>query len=269
LDAFPPSDPPKDTHQAKKDGASSGKSSVAQGNKEMTVEAQATMAKFVHNATQFKSKENLVTELLRTHPSVTNARVRAMRELDVIADKRRLAGGGVIWEVKAEHLKKLGLKKKDLKKPPKESSPPKTPDSGGKSKKEKDPNAPKRNMSAYIIHSNATRNDVKTANPNATFGELSQILSKNFKALSPEDRAAWDQKAAEDKERYQKEMAKYSKVAPPPEEASTASSSMPTEAPKDPVATPSSTKKKRKKTDVSAASAKMFASFLKKKPKTT
>ena len=34
-----------------------------------------------------------------------------MRELDVMADKRRLAnGGGVVWEVKADQLKKLGLK---------------------------------------------------------------------------------------------------------------------------------------------------------------
>lgn len=112
LDAFPPSDPAKDAHQIKKEGASG---SVAQGNKEMTLEAQMTMAKFVHNSTQFKSKENLVTELLRTHPFVTKWRAQAMRELDVIAEKRRLAcGGGVVWEVKAEHLKMLGLKKSDL-----------------------------------------------------------------------------------------------------------------------------------------------------------
>jgi len=111
LDAFPPSDPAKDTHQTKKDA--SGKPVTAQ-NKEMTTEAQIIMAKFAHNCT-LKSKENLVTELLKAHPTITNSRAQAMRELDVIAEKRRLANGaGVLWEVKAVHLKKLGLKKKDL-----------------------------------------------------------------------------------------------------------------------------------------------------------
>mmetsp|Transcript_34893 Transcript_34893/g.74427 ORF Transcript_34893/g.74427 Transcript_34893/m.74427 type:complete len:1789 (-) Transcript_34893:188-5554(-) len=263
LDAFPPTDPPKETAQAKKD-SSLGPGS--QGSKEMTTEAQVTMAKFIHNATQYKSKENLVTELLRTHPSVTNTRARAMRELDVIADKRRLAGGGgVVWEVKAEHLKELGLKMKDLKSPPKESSPPKASDSGDKPKK--DPNAPKRNMSAYILYSNATRNEVRAANPNASFGEMAQILSKNFKALSSEERASWDERAAEDKERYQKEMSGYSKVVPTSKEQA-AGASMPTNASKGQTSKPSMSKKKRKKSDVSVASAKMFASFLKKKPKT-
>lgn len=106
LDAFPPSDPVKDVNQAKKDSTSQ--------NKEMTVEAQGTMAKFVHNCTQYKSKDNLITELLRAHPSITNSRAQAMRELDVIAGKRRLSGGGVVWEVKENWLKKLELKKKDL-----------------------------------------------------------------------------------------------------------------------------------------------------------
>jgi len=271
LDAFPPSDPTKDTNQAKKDGASGGKSPTTQGNKEMTAEAKVIMATFVHNTTQFKSKENLVTELLRAHPSVTNTRARAMRELDVIADKRRLSSGfGVVWEVKAEHLKELGLKKKDLKKPPKESSPPKASDSGDKPKKEKkDPNAPKRPCSAFILYSNATRSNVKTVNPNASFGEIAQILSKHFKALSSDERVMWDKKVAEDKDRYQKEMAVYSAGGPPPEEQATAvvSSALPTNTPKTHETNSTTLKKKRKKLDVSAASANLFASFLKKKPK--
>lgn len=76
-------------------------------------------------------------------------------------------------------------------------------------KKKKDPNAPKRNMSSYFLYSNATRNDVKAANPEAKFGEIAQIISRHFKALPEEERAYWDQKAVEDKERYQTAMAAY------------------------------------------------------------
>lgn len=78
-----------------------------------------------------------------------------------------------------------------------------------KKKKKKDPNAPKRNQSSFFLYSNATRNDVKTANPEAKFGQIAQIISRHFKALPDEERAYWDQKAAEDKERYQREMAIY------------------------------------------------------------
>ncbi|KAL7531628.1 hypothetical protein ACHAXR_009214 [Thalassiosira sp. AJA248-18] len=52
-----------------------------------------------------------------------------------------------------------------------------------KKKKKKDPNAPKRNQSSFFLYSNATRNDVKTANPEAKFGEIAQIISRHFKAL--------------------------------------------------------------------------------------
>jgi len=78
-----------------------------------------------------------------------------------------------------------------------------------KKKKKKDPNAPKRNQSSFFLYSNATRNDVKAANPEAKFGEIAQIISRHFKALPDEERAYWDQKAAEDKVRYQTQMAAY------------------------------------------------------------
>jgi len=264
LDAFPPSESPKDIHQTKKE------TSTAQ-NKEMTTDAQNSMAKFVHNCA-LKSKENLVTELLKAHPTITNSRAHAMRELDVIAEKRRLANGaGVLWEVKAAHLKKLGLKKKELKKPPKESLPS---DGGDKTKKEKDPNAPKRNMSAFLLYSNATRTNVRVENPNATFGDIAKILSKKFKSLTPEDRTHWDGKAAADKERYHHQMVEYSSnkvVAAVVSDTAVASTSSPIPPNTDAQQSrKSSSAKKRKKSAVSTASANLFASFLtkSKKPKT-
>ena len=80
---------------------------------------------------------------------------------------------------------------------------------GKKKKQKKDPNAPKRNQSAFFLYSNATRNDVKSTHPDAAFGQIAQIISKNFKALPAAEKAYWDQRAAEDKERYQREMASY------------------------------------------------------------
>lgn len=110
LNAFPPSDTIKDISQP---NISLGKSPVSQ-NKEMTIEAQKIMAIFVHNST-LTSRDIVVTELLKSHPSLTSSRAQAVRELDVIAAKRRLANGaGVLWEVKAEHLNKLELNEKDL-----------------------------------------------------------------------------------------------------------------------------------------------------------
>lgn len=108
LDAFPPS-ATVDT-QAKKDATQGEKGS----SQKMTMEASKTMAQFVHNCTT-KSKETLVTELLIAHPSITNSRAQTMRELSVIAEKRRVPnGGGVVWEVKKTHLDTLGLKESDL-----------------------------------------------------------------------------------------------------------------------------------------------------------
>ena len=80
---------------------------------------------------------------------------------------------------------------------------------GRKKKAKKDPNAPKRNMSAYFLYSTATRSTVKEENPEASFGDIARLISANFKALSEKDRKKWDKKAEEDKERYQREMAAY------------------------------------------------------------
>jgi isopenicillin N synthase-like dioxygenase len=85
-------------------------------------------------------------------------------------------------------------------------------DTGGRKKKKKqkkDPNAPKRNQSAFFLYSNATRAQVREANPDLAFGQVAQEISKNFKALPDEEREYWNEKAAADKERYQREMAAY------------------------------------------------------------
>merc|ERR1719375_1405996 len=81
---------------------------------------------------------------------------------------------------------------------------------GGKRKKaKKDPNAPKRNMSAYFLFSVHIRPSVKDENPEAAFGDIARIISAKYKALKDGERKVWEEKAAEDKERYQREMEAY------------------------------------------------------------
>jgi len=81
------------------------------------------------------------------------------------------------------------------------------------SKVTKDVNAPKRNLSAYLLYQNAMRDHFKAENPGMTFGQLAKYTSHMYKNLTPEERAAWDARSQADRERYEAEMAGY---VPPP-----------------------------------------------------
>jgi hypothetical protein len=59
-----------------------------------------------------------------------------------------------------------------------------------------------RPLSAWIIFCNENRSAIKEANPSYGFKEMAGALSEGFKSLSEEERAAYDSKASQDKERY-------------------------------------------------------------------
>jgi high mobility group protein B2 len=81
---------------------------------------------------------------------------------------------------------------------------------GKRSKKtKKDPNMPKRNMSAYFLYSVEIRPTVKTENPEASFGDIAKIISAQYKNLTEEERKFWDSKATDDKARYEHAMESY------------------------------------------------------------
>ena len=81
---------------------------------------------------------------------------------------------------------------------------------GGKSKRsKKDPNAPKRNMSAYFLYSVHIRPTIKEENPEASFGDIARLISQRFKTLDEKEKTQWEEKAADDKVRYQREMEDY------------------------------------------------------------
>lgn len=77
----------------------------------------------------------------------------------------------------------------------------------------KDPNAPKRNLSAYLLYQNAMRDQFKADNPGMTFGQLSKYTSHMYRSLTPEEKAEWESRSIQDKARFDDEMCRY---VPPP-----------------------------------------------------
>ena len=118
LDAFPiefkyiPAAKKKDTLAADKENLT-GKSSLQ--NSEWTQLEMVAFAKFVHNTT-LSSRGKIVEEFRTSHKNESHAsRAHMSRKVDLIATKRRMQNrGGVVWEVKKETLEALGLREADL-----------------------------------------------------------------------------------------------------------------------------------------------------------
>ena len=85
----------------------------------------------------------------------------------------------------------------------------KSPTSPKKKKAKKHPNAPKRGASAYLLFSADARPKIKEANPDLDFAATAKKLGEDWKAL--EDKSEWEEKAKEEKARYEKEMESYVK----------------------------------------------------------
>ncbi|KZF22501.1 hypothetical protein L228DRAFT_238451 [Xylona heveae TC161] len=76
-------------------------------------------------------------------------------------------------------------------------------------RKKKDPNAPKRGLSAYMFFANEQRDNVRDENPGIAFGQVGKILGERWKALAEDKRRPYEDKAAADKKRYEAEKARY------------------------------------------------------------
>jgi len=73
----------------------------------------------------------------------------------------------------------------------------------------KDPNAPKRGLSAYMFFANEQRENVRDENPGISFGQVGKLLGERWKALNDKQRTPYEAKAAVDKKRYEDEKAAY------------------------------------------------------------
>ncbi|GAA5979303.1 hypothetical protein JCM11641_001988 [Rhodosporidiobolus odoratus] len=101
---------------------------------------------------------------------------------------------------------------------PKESKPRATKASGGKAKK--DPNAPKRPLSAYMIFTQDERPKLKEEQPDVKFGEVGKILGARWKELDADEKKPWEEKAKVAKAKYEKEKAAYDAENPSEKPAS-------------------------------------------------
>lgn len=80
---------------------------------------------------------------------------------------------------------------------------------GTEKKAKKNPDEPKRGMSAFMIFSKESRNSIKTDNPEATFGEIGSLVGQAWKALNEEQKLVFTEKAAQDKQRYESDLQTY------------------------------------------------------------
>jgi hypothetical protein len=95
----------------------------------------------------------------------------------------------------------------------------------------KDPNAPKKAKSAYLVFSATVSKEIKKENPSITPTEVMKEVANRWKNVV--DKSKYEKEAAADKERYLEEMENYS---PPPKtpNAAGAASAKKTKAKKDP-----------------------------------
>jgi len=102
-------------------------------------------------------------------------------------------------ELLANFLKQDSIKKLI----PKESS------TKGKNKKEKDPAAPKRPKSSYIIFCGAKRDEIKKKNPEMKATQITSKLGEMWQSLNDKQKKKYVDEAGKDKERYEEEMNEY------------------------------------------------------------
>jgi len=78
--------------------------------------------------------------------------------------------------------------------------------------KPKDANAPKRAQSAYFFFSNVRRPKLRADNKDLKMTEIAKLTGEEWKNLSSEEKKPYEDQAAVDKERYQKEQEAYTKT---------------------------------------------------------
>lgn len=82
---------------------------------------------------------------------------------------------------------------------------------GKKRKQMKDPNAPKRPLSAFFLFSIDERSNVKQANPEYTAGDTSKELGRRWAEADPAVKSKYQEMADKDKLRYDREITEYKK----------------------------------------------------------
>lgn len=78
-----------------------------------------------------------------------------------------------------------------------------------KQRRIRDPNQPKRALTAYLYFCKAERRLLAQTASTLSPGDVTREVAKRWKQISPEQRQFYEELAAEDKQRYQSEMEKF------------------------------------------------------------
>ena len=89
---------------------------------------------------------------------------------------------------------------------------------GSAKRRKKHPDAPKRAVPAYMLYANAERENVKAERPDLTHREILTELGVRWRNLDTAAKAPYESLAAEERVRYQTEIAKWREENPEPKE---------------------------------------------------
>ena len=87
--------------------------------------------------------------------------------------------------------------------------PPKGSDAGKKRKKVKDPNAPKKPLTAYFAWMSENRERIKSENEGASIGEVAKIAGEEWRELDASSKSKYEKAYKAGMEKYKVEMANY------------------------------------------------------------
>ncbi|KAA0190019.1 hypothetical protein HAZT_HAZT001705 [Hyalella azteca] len=83
-------------------------------------------------------------------------------------------------------------------------------------KKERDPNKPKRALSAFFYYAKDERAKVRASNPDFSVGEVAKELGRQWNELTEAQKAPYEKAAEEDRARYGRDMKVYRSGDMPP-----------------------------------------------------
>lgn len=81
----------------------------------------------------------------------------------------------------------------------------------------KDPNAPKKPLSAFMIFSNKVREDVRAKSPDLSFGETGRKIAEMWNSKTPKEKEPFEKEAVVLREKFLVLKAKYEASKPPVE----------------------------------------------------
>ena len=76
-------------------------------------------------------------------------------------------------------------------------------------KRRRDPNAPKRALSAFMIYSKERRPEITSANPHIAFGDIARTIGEEWRSMNAREKKRYEDASNKDKQRYIRAKKRY------------------------------------------------------------